>query len=154
PYIAGVVCFVAILFLGNIYSMILNVAGVKIVNNDNQQAINVTSQNFTLTSMVIFGILGPICEEITYRVGLFSFLKRISKWLAYPVVVLVFALIHFNFSASSLTNELLNLPYYLLAGFALTFTYDKFGFAGSTIAHVLNNVISLLPMTVALGVFH
>ena len=154
PYVAGACCFGFIIVTGIIYSYILNAAGVKIINNDNQQSIDVTTRNFTLTSMIIFGIVGPICEELTYRVGLFSFLKRISKWLAYPAAILVFALIHFNFTATSLTNELFNLPYYILAGFALTFTYDKFGFAGSTVAHILNNIISLIPAAVALGVFH
>ena len=154
PYVAGVCCFLFIIVTGIIYSNILVAAGVRITNNDNQQAIDSTSQNFTLTSMIIFGIIGPICEELTYRVGLFSFSKRISKWVAYPVTIIIFALIHFNFTASSITNELLNLPYYILAGFALTFTYDKFGFAGSATAHILNNVISLIPAAVALGVFH
>ena len=153
PYIAGILCCLFIILTGSIYSMILKLAGVNIINNDNQQAIDSSSNSFPALSFIIFGFIGPICEELTYRVGLFSFSKRISKWLAYPVTIVAFALIHFNFRASSLANESLNLPYYILAGFALTFTYDKFGFAGSTIAHVLNNVISLIPVSVALGVF-
>ena len=154
PYVAAVLCFLSIILFGMIYSMILQLAGVQISGNGNQQAIDVTSESYPLTALIIFGFIGPICEELTYRVGLFSFSKRISKWLAYPLTILVFALIHFNFSASSLVNELYNLPYYIIAAFALTFTYDKFGFAGSITAHVLNNIISLLPVSVALGVFH
>jgi len=152
PFVAGICCFVAMLLLNLIYSLILQAAGVKITGNDNQQVIDITSNKFPLTAMVIFGFIGPICEELTYRVGLFSFSKRISKWVAYPLTMIVFALIHFNFDAKNLTNELINLPYYFIAGFALTFTYDNFGFAGSTIAHVLNNVFSLLPMAVFFGV--
>lgn len=152
PYVAGISCFIFIIASGMIYSTILNAAGVKIINNDNQQAINNSSDSFPALSFIIFGFVGPICEELTYRIGLFSFLKRISKWIAYPVTILVFSLIHFNFGASSIVNELYNLPYYILAAFALTFTYDKFGFAGSTVAHILNNVISLLPFSIALGV--
>lgn len=154
PYVAGICCFFAILIAGVIYSLFLQLIGVKITGNENQQAIDSTSAKYPLTALVIFGLIGPICEELTYRVGLFSFLKRISKWLAYPITIIVFALIHFNFDPATLTNELINLPYYLFAGFALTFTYDKFGFAGSLTAHVLNNVVSLIPMATILGVFH
>ncbi len=152
PFIAGALCFVFILVTGALYSFILNVAGVKIANNDNQQAVTNSSNAFPILGYIIFGFIGPICEELTYRVGLFSFSKRISKWLAYPITIIVFSLIHFNFRAASLVNELYNLPYYILAAFALTFTYDKYGFAGSTFAHVLNNVVSLLPFGLALGV--
>ena len=154
PYAAGFACFVFILLTGFIYSLILQKTGVIVTNNDNQQVIETTTGNYPLVSLIIFGFIGPICEELTYRVGLFSFLKRFSKWIAYPVTIIVFALIHFNFTASSLTNELINLPYYLLGAFALTFTYDKYGFAGSLTAHLLNNVISLIPFAVSLGVFH
>lgn len=153
PYVAGVCCFFAIVLFGITYSIILEILDIKIIGNTNQESIDTTALNFPLTSMIIFGFVGPICEELTYRVGLFSFLKRISKWLAYPVTMIVFTLIHFDFGAETITNELLNLPYYLSAAFLLTFTYDKFGFAGSAFAHVLNNVISLIPVAVALGVF-
>mgnify|MGYP003330461384 CR=1 FL=1 len=154
PYVAGLCCFFAIILLGMFYSIILDLIDVEIVGNTNQESIDSTALSFPLTSIIIFGFIGPICEELTYRVGLFSFLKRISKWVAYPVTIIVFTLIHFDFGAETMANELLNLPYYIFAAFLLTFTYDKFGFAGSATAHVLNNVISLIPMTVALGVFH
>lgn len=153
PYVTGFWCFLIIILAEYIYTIILQIAGANISDSTNQGSINETVVNFPLTSIVIFGFIGPICEELTYRVGLFSFLKRISKWVAYPVTIIVFALIHFDFGAESIVNELLNLPYYLMAAFFLTYTYDKYGFAGSVTAHVLNNVISLIPMAVALGVF-
>lgn len=154
PYIGGLICFMTIFITGILYSIILQLAGVEISSNGNQGAIDQTAMSFPFTSMIIFGLLGPICEELAFRVGLFSFFKRFSKWVAYPIGVLAFAIIHFSFGAANLTNELLNLPYYLLAGFVLCFTYDKYGFAGSVTGHILNNVISLIPGVVALGVFH
>ncbi len=154
PYVAAICCFVAIIAFGMLYSFILQVAGVSITGNDNQQAIDVTSESYPVISLIIFGLIGPICEELTYRVGLFSFFKRINKYLAYAVTIIVFTLIHFNFDLSNLSNELLNLPYYIFAAISLTFVYDNFGFAGSTVAHILNNVISLIPASVILGVFH
>lgn len=154
PYVAAVLCFLSIILFGMIYSMILQLAGVQISGNDNQQAIDVTSESYPLTALIIFGFIGPICEELTYRVGLFSFFKRINKYLAYAVTIVVFTLIHFNFDMANIANELLNLPYYIFAAFALTFMYDNYGFAGSVTAHILNNVISLIPASVILGVFH
>ena len=154
PIIAGLVCCLAIFAFNFIYSLILSLTGAPISIGQNQGDIDKTAMSFPFTSLIIFGIVGPICEEITYRVGLFSFLKRVSKWVAYPITMLVFALIHFGFTSGNLVNELLNLPFYLFAAFALTYTYDKYGFAGSLTAHLLNNVISLIPFAVAVGVFH
>ena len=59
-----------------------------------------------------------------------------------------------NLDMENLANELLNLPYYIFDALALTFMYDNFGFAGSTFAHILNNVVSFIPANVILGVFH
>lgn len=154
PYVAGVVAVAAILLFGVLYNMLLVQCGVKIEPNKNQDGVNKITASYTAVSIIIFGIFGPICEELTYRVGLFSFSKRISKWLAYPVSILVFAFIHFDFKATNMNNELLNLPYYIFAGFALTFTYDKFGFAGAATAHILNNMISFIPMQILIGAIH
>lgn len=154
PYVAGICCALAILQFQIIYLTFLQLCGVDFGVNANQDAVNQSVNALPLTSFVILGIIGPICEEVTYRLGLFSFLKRISFWVAYPIATVVFALIHFNFSGANLVNELINLPIYLFAGFALTFTYDRFGFAGSTIGHILNNVISFLPFVVMQGVIH
>lgn len=153
PYIAGLCCCVIMLLFQILYTSILINCGVNFGNNANQGEINATSNSYPLLSFIIFGLIGPVCEELTYRVGLFSFMKRISKWLAYPVTILIFALIHFDFSGANLVNELINLPIYIFAGFAFSYTYDKFGFAGSTFAHILNNVISLLPPAILGGVF-
>ena len=46
--------------------------------------------------------------------------------------------------AANLTNELLNMPLYLFAGFAFSFLYDKFGLAASFTSHALNNLVSII----------
>ncbi|MBP5694703.1 MAG: CPBP family intramembrane metalloprotease, partial [Bacilli bacterium] len=106
---------------------------------------------YPITCLFIFGLIGPICEEITYRVGLFSLLKRKNRALAYLVTIAVFALIHFNFSndPATLLNEIINLPYYMFAAFAFSFAFDKFGFAASATAHISNNLISLFLVVMA-----
>lgn len=143
PYIAGAVCFASMIAFNIFYNIILNATGAVVSNNTNEAGLLSVTQVFPIISLFIFGIIGPIVEEITYRVGLFSVSKRISKWVAYPITIVFFTLIHFDFEASSMTNELLNIPFYAFAAFALTFTYDHYGFSASLTAHVINNVFSL-----------
>lgn len=99
--------------------------------------------SFPVLSIIVLGLLGPICEEITYRYGLFSLLDKKSKILAYILTPLIFALIHFDFTGD-MKVELLNLPTYIIAGIGLTFAYDKFGFNTAVIAHVTNNIYAII----------
>ena len=144
-YIAGAVCLVSMFAFNALYSTFLQLIKVTSSDNANEASLQSLQDIYPLTCLIIFGIIGPICEEMTYRVGLFSLLKRKNKVVAYVVTIAVFALIHFNFSTDpdTLVNELLNLPYYMFAAAAFSFTYDKFGFAGSVTAHISNNLISL-----------
>jgi len=144
-YIAGIICLLSMFAFNILYGLFLTAVGLKTSNNANESSIEDITKLYGFASIVIFGIIGPICEEFTYRVGLFSFFKRINKWVAYVVTIIIFAFIHFNFStdADVLLNEVLNLPFYMFAAFAFSFTYDKFGLAGSLTAHVANNFISL-----------
>ena len=144
-YLAGVICFASIIAFNIVYGNIINLLKTPVSDNANQASLEVMDAAFPVISMVIFGFVGPICEELTYRTGLFSLLKRKNRVVAYLVTIVVFALIHFNFSANmnTLINELLNLPYYMFAAFAFSFTYDRFGFAGSVTGHIINNVFSL-----------
>ena len=150
-YVAGAVCLIAIFAFNILYSNFINILkAYKIINipvtdNANEESLQRMQDVYPITSLVIFGLIGPICEEITYRVGLFSLLKRKNQVMAYFVTIAVFAFIHFNFSTNptTLLNEVLNLPYYMFAAFAFSFTYDKFGYAASLTAHISNNIISL-----------
>ena len=144
-YIAGAVCLLSMFAFNILYSSLLGLIKIPSGDNQNEASLQSLQDIYPLTCLLIFGIVGPICEEMTYRVGLFSLLRRKNKAVAYVVTILVFALIHFNFSTDkwTLINELLNLPYYMFAAAAFSFTYDKFGFAGSVSAHISNNLISL-----------
>ena len=70
--------------------------------------------------------------------------KRKNRILAYVATIIIFTLIHFDFGAKTMTNELLNIPYYAAAAFAFTFAYDQYGFAASVTAHVANNLFSVI----------
>ena len=152
-YLIGVGGIVALTSFSIIYGNIVNWL-YPTTSNANQQAVNSVVSAFPLTSILVLGILGPIVEEFTYRVGLFNFLLRTKKWIAYLVTILVFALIHFDFTAiltgvtesdwSHLINEVLNLPSYAFAGAALCVLYEKCGLSASLIAHVGNNLYSII----------
>lgn len=143
-YIAGIACVGAILVFNMLYTNFVDLFQTKITNNANQASLETIFDRYKVLSLLVFGLIGPICEELTYRVGLFSLSSRVSRFFGYFVTAIVFSLIHFNYDAATLTNELLNLPYYIFAAVAFSFTYEHYGFAGSVSAHVINNFMSLL----------
>lgn len=144
PYVAAAIGFSSILLFNVIYSAVLDGFHIAISDNANESSLNTMVTDFPFTSLLIFAIIGPLVEEVTYRVGLFSMLKRVHVILAYAVTIVVFALIHFDFTSSTMVNELLNIPYYAFAAVTFCFLYHKFGFASSVAAHITNNVFSLL----------
>ena len=111
--------------------------------NANEVAAESMIVVYPVLSIIVLGILGPVCEEITYRYSLFSMLDKKSKVLAYILTPLVFAIIHFDFTGD-LKIELLNLPTYIIAGLSLSFVYDKFGFNTAVIAHITNNLYAIV----------
>lgn len=144
PYVAALIGIATIFTFNIIYNTLLANLHLSISDNENESALNSIVQDFPFASLILFAVIGPVCEELTYRVGLFSFFKRINSVLAYAITIIIFALIHFGFGAENMVNEFLNLPFYIMAALTLTYLYDKYGFASSVTAHVLNNSISLI----------
>ncbi|MCQ2815058.1 MAG: CPBP family intramembrane metalloprotease [Bacilli bacterium] len=142
-YVAGIAVCGLIYGLTVLYNILLSL-GYNVTDGLNQQTSVNMIQNYPTMSFFMIVLLGPICEEITYRLGLFTLLSRVNRYLAYTVTILVFSLIHFKFNASNLLNELANLPNYLIAGFFLTLVYEKFGISASFIAHIANNLLSFI----------
>ncbi len=141
--VAAIVGFITIIIFNYSYNIFLSLIGYSINNNANESSIEAVVSSYPLMSILVFGIIGPICEEITYRVGLFTLLRRVNMFLGYAVTIFVFAFIHFDFSSADIANELLNLPYYISAAAVFCVLYEKFGFACSLSAHVINNLISI-----------
>lgn len=112
--------------------------------NNNETAIDSITTLYPILSLIIFGFIGPLCEEFAYRIGLFSILSKHSRILGYAVVTVVFGLIHFDFTSSDIVNELINLPNYMIAGLLLCYFYEKDGIVGSSVAHMTNNFVSIL----------
>jgi hypothetical protein len=123
--------------------------GIQLEDNQNQAAIVRLVKDAPIISLVTFGLLGPIVEEWTYRLGLFQYLKGRSKWLAYLVTLTIFGFIHFDFNATNLSNELFNLPIYLVAGAWFCFLYDRFGLQVAMATHIFNNLLSVMSILIS-----
>ena len=146
PYVIGLAGAIAIYLLNAFYGSIIS-QFIETTNNENESTAESMLTAYPAISMIMIVILGPVCEELTYRVGLFSLLKRVNTALAYVVVAVIFGFIHFNFGAifgGNIVNELANLPFYMGAGLVMCYLYDKFGLAASLTAHITNNLISSL----------
>ncbi|MCX5774918.1 MAG: CPBP family intramembrane metalloprotease [Firmicutes bacterium] len=132
---------------GMVVSILYSMLKVNMSSNANETAIVSMMTTYPFWSVVAFVIAGPLCEEITYRLGMFSLVRRLNRYVAYILVIILFGLIHFSFETigtAAVWNELLNLPYYMIAGGILCYVYEKEGLATSMYAHVTNNLISFL----------
>lgn len=114
--------------------------------NANQSAAESIVYNYPILSFFVLVILGPISEEMTYRVGLYSLLRRRTKYIAIIVTSLVFTLIHIDFGAADIVTELWSIPSYLVSGVILTIAYEHRGPACSITAHLVYNLIAFLAI--------
>ncbi len=139
-----------LIVVSTIVSMIFNLMATAILGsssvNNNEAGINSIQSVYPFASIIIFGIIGPICEEITYRLGFFSLLKSANRVVAYVGVAILFGLIHFDYSTTgaALANEFFNLPSYIVAGVLLSYFYDKYGLSNSILAHITNNLFAII----------
>ena len=143
----GLMLIVISSLVSNIFHLIFSVNS----SNNNQQQVESVVTLFPLASTIIFGIVGPICEEFTYRLGLFTpLVKRLKPVFAYIIVALIFGFLHFDFSvilsndSSLIINELVNIPSYVVSGLLLTYFYHKEGIVASSFAHITNNLFSII----------
>lgn len=149
PYLIGIGIGIAIIAFSMINSKIIGLFDLPETVNENELRSRAIIDTFPVLSVIVLGIIGPICEEITYRLGMFSFVGRVNRVLAYIVTSLVFALMHMDFSSTAnFIVELLNLPSYIFAGVAFCFAYDKFSLPCSLTAHWLNNLFAVISQII------
>jgi hypothetical protein len=139
----------AILFTSFGLVTLYDALGIQLEDNQNQAAIVRLVKDSPIISLITFGFLGPIVEEWTYRLGLFQYLKGRNKWVAYLATLTIFGFIHFDFTATNLTNELFNLPIYLVAGAWFCFLYDRFGLQVAMATHIFNNLLSVMSILIS-----
>ena len=143
-YLIGLAFGVGIILFDIFYTTILVNTYPDYSIGGNEEAVRGIIDLLPISSVIVLGIIGPICEELTYRVGLFGALNKLNKVLAYIVSTLVFAAIHFRFNAPNIYVELANLPAYLVSGVLLAIAYDKWNFTASMTAHITNNLYAII----------
>ena len=150
-YIAGLVGFAFLLGGSLLISYLMSLMVPSAGTGENQSvAIAMVLRN-PAVAILILGIIGPFVEECAYRLGLFSLCKRASRVLAYAVTTIVFATIHLNFFSGNIVDELVALPDYLFAGLMFSLLYDFEGFGASLIAHIGNNLFSIISIIITKG---
>ena len=142
-WISGLAYGFLVLIISSAINAMLNLIPHSGVNN-NESSIDSITTIFPLLSLLVFGLIGPICEEFTYRVGFFGFFRKINPILGYIFTAILFGFIHFDFQSNDLINELINIPSYIIAGLMLCYIYDYKAIGTSIIAHALNNVTGIL----------
>lgn len=131
--LAAVLCFI---FSTIIFGNIIEPIGIQILGIENFSSSNTTSfiksiqngrKGFAL--FMLFGgiILGPIIEELLYRVCFFTVLRKKSYILAHFITALIFGLQHvFNaIIYEGLPQELLTIGGYMSFSLVLTIMYEK-----------------------------
>ena len=87
--------------------------------------------------LLIFGVLSPICEELTFRYG-FNGIK--NKYIYMIFTSILYAVMHL----SSFSEILYAIPYFIL-GLTFAYTYKKTGSLIYPVSiHIVNNLVSLL----------
>lgn len=148
-YVFGLAGAAAMVILSVFLSLIVELIAPGTGSNTNQNTVVNITVAYPVASIIILGIIGPLCEELTYRVGLFGLLKRVSRPIAYIGTAIVFGFIHFDFEcfydgSTAIAREFLNLPSYMISGLVMAFLYDRFGFGASSCAHMFNNLYSVI----------
>lgn len=154
----GWFAFIVVNFISTIYMFFVEkYAPGYGSSNNNQQSLN-SIASFVFPFILMTVVMGPICEELCYRVGLCSLIARGNKLIALIITTLVFGFLHFDWSSillaingqtGSLINELWNIPSYLFAGLGLGYAYMRYGcFSASISGHMANNLIAAIQIYV------
>lgn len=157
--VEGIIIAVCAFTASYLYSLCSQWIFGNIGSNDNQSSLQVTFEAMPILSFFPIVIFAPICEEFTYRYGLFGLVSRKSKQLAWIITILFFALIHFNFDQlftfiqtgnfAGLKVELINLPAYLIGAAFLTYAYSREeNIVCSITAHSVYNLSQYILMVI------
>ena len=130
-------------FVGNLLGQKNNLVLVS----DNQTSIEHMLASKSAWAMILSaGILGPICEELVFRKGIFDACK--TKEMGLLLSSLLFGSIHIISSLGTynlMSIILMSIPY-IVSGLALGIIYIKndCNIWVPTIVHIISNVISIL----------
>ena len=114
--------------------------------NSNQSIVNELTKNYPTLMIITTVIIGPFCEELTYRVGLYELLRKKNEVFGFIVSGLVFAFVHIGFTDTTFLAEITAFPVYLTIAYLFNLAYKKYGLAGSVTAHAITNLVSMLAI--------
>ena len=143
PYVVGLAFGITILILDNAYINLINLF-YPATTSGNEEAIRKAIDAYPVASIFIFGLVGPMCEELAYRSGLFGLLRKWRRLPAYLITAIIFGLIHFQYTSTDLVREFLFLPSYIVPGVLFCAAYDLYGLPCSYTAHAFNNLFAVV----------
>ena len=146
-YIYGIAFGILLILVPMAYSNFVNLFYQSNIS-ENESQLHSMMMAYPALSVIFIGIIGPVCEELIYRLGIFESIGK-PRWIAYLVSIIVFALMHFQPTSENIINELINLPSYLLSGLILALAYDKCNIATSMTAHMINNLFSVIVFIIS-----
>ena len=150
PYVVGLAIGIAVICFDNAYLRLVNLFYPSSTSG-NEEAVRQTIDAFPVAAFFIIGFIGPMCEELTYRSGLFGLLRRWHRVPAYIISGIIFGLIHFKYTSPNIGLEFLYLPSYILPGVLFSVAYDLYGLPCSYIAHITNNLYAVTGYLILKG---
>ena len=129
-------------------SHLLQVIYPEFYNVNNANIAPKVEKNF-LPMFLATVLLVPLTEEVLYRGVVFGLSRRVSPWLAYPLSVAVFCMIHVSGYVGRYepVHLLLCFVQYIPAGLVLAGVYEYSGsIYTSTLIHMAVNAIAILSM--------
>ena len=146
-----ILAFYGYMLLGNL--LVKSLLGLTLPEmNPNNEAVMDLAEQGGVKIVVMTVILAPILEELMFRAGLFGLLHRVSRVLAYTVVILAFAAYHVWGYAMEEPLYWLYMLEYVPITFLLCRLYEKTRTIWSSILlHMMVNAISMLLLSMAEG---
>jgi len=150
--------FLALKYLGRMYlsMIVLNVLIGIIIGQPtsaNQEGVNEAMRQFPLLMSLFAVVLGPIFEEMVFRVAIFRRLREKNYWVATLVSSLLFGLIHVMTSLfTGNYKDVLFIVTYSVLGFWLSEAYEKSGSVFVNLGmHMCVNLVSTLVSFFSMG---
>ena len=117
-------------------------------NPNNSSIMDMAGMDYGMVSaLAIF--LAPIVEELMFRAGIFGLIRKRSRWAAYAVSMLLFALYHVWAYALESPVYLLYILQYLPISYLLCRCYERTDSIWSSIfLHMLVNAVSIRALQI------
>lgn len=146
PYLFGLIIFVISFVLEIVINMIIHYAcksNIQVNSNESGLRQMISASPWAIFLPIV--VFGPLCEELTYRVGLYGLIAKKNKWIGIVVSAIVFGILHFSFSSvyaainydSLLASQSNILKHLDSAGNVLYYTKDE------VIQNLINELLNL-----------